>query len=61
MIKLDYAKMDFVELIDLIRDCQVELRNRGTITRAYNVAVCRKGFRTILIDYKNSKEKGMKK
>ena len=36
-MEINYKKSSYRELIEMIKDCQVELKKRGTITQCKNV------------------------
>jgi hypothetical protein len=61
MIELNYSKMSFDELINLIRSCQAELyMNRATTTQCYNVDNKTGRKKIILIEHKNTTQKNLK-
>jgi hypothetical protein len=58
MIILNYSKMTFSELIEIIRECQNELyNNRSTTTQCFNVTNKSGRKKMILIDYENEIQK----
>jgi hypothetical protein len=49
MINLDYKLLSFKELIQIIKECQIELLQRGTTTQCYNTANASGGGRKLFL------------